>query len=97
MIRVRIPLFLIYENNVAAYMLSISRLFADNNSLQYFSNNISYIEHYLSTDLNIFRIMVQKVASQKQRLFSLLRKITLFYQNHFLKAIDLSLFRLIAI
>lgn len=44
-------LFLIYVNDVAFNMLSMCKLFADDNSLQYSSNNILDIEHYLNHDL----------------------------------------------
>lgn len=39
-------LFFIYVNDVASNMLSMCRLFADDNALQYSSNNILDIEHY---------------------------------------------------
>lgn len=38
-------LFLIYVNDVAVNMLSLCRLFADDSSLQYSSNNILNIEY----------------------------------------------------
>lgn len=46
-------LFLIYVNYVAVNMLSLRRFFADDNLLQYYSNNIFDIEHYLNHDLKI--------------------------------------------
>lgn len=44
-------LFFIYVNDVASNMLSMCRLFADDNALQYSSNNILDIEHYWNHDL----------------------------------------------
>lgn len=46
-------LFLIYVNDVAVNMLSLCRLFADDSSLQYSSNNILNIEYILNHDLKI--------------------------------------------
>ena len=38
-------LFLIYVNDVAENMISLCRLFADDNSLQYMSYNVANIEY----------------------------------------------------
>lgn len=53
-------LFLIYVNDVAVNMLSMCRLFADDNSLQYSSNNILNIEHILNHDLKILELWSKK-------------------------------------
>ena len=45
-------LFLIYVNAVSDKMLSMCRLFADDNSLQYSSNNIAEMECSINQDLN---------------------------------------------
>ena len=45
-------LFLVYVNDVSDKMLSMSRLFADDNSLQYSSNNIAEMECSINQDLN---------------------------------------------
>ena len=46
------PLFcLIYINDVADYLLGMARLFADDTSLSFSSNNLAFIEHILNTDL----------------------------------------------
>jgi hypothetical protein len=46
-------LFLIYVNDVAENMVSICRLFADDNSIQHASNNPSEIKFMLNHDLCI--------------------------------------------
>ena len=45
-------LFLIYVNDVSDKMLSMCRLFADDNSLQYSSKNIAEMECSINQDLN---------------------------------------------
>ena len=46
-------LFLIYVNDVAENMISLCRLFADDNSLQYMSYNVANIEYILNHDLSV--------------------------------------------
>ena len=46
-------LFFIYVNDVAHNMLSLCRLYADNNSLQYADKNVNNIECLLNHDLKI--------------------------------------------
>ena len=46
-------LFLIYVNDVAENMISLCRLFADDNSLQYTSYNVANIEYILNHDLSV--------------------------------------------
>lgn len=53
-------LFLIYVNDVAVNMLSLCRLFADDSSLQYSSNNILNIEYILNHDLKILESLSKK-------------------------------------
>lgn len=53
-------LFFISVNDVAVNMLSIRRLFANDNSLQYSSNNILDIEHYLNHDLTYLESWTKK-------------------------------------
>lgn len=53
-------LFLIYVNDVAVNMLSLCRLFADDSSLQYSSNNILNIEYILNHDLKILESWSKK-------------------------------------
>ena len=43
--------FLIYINDLADYLHGMARLFADNTSLSFSSNNLAFIEHILNTDL----------------------------------------------
>lgn len=57
------PLLLfIYVNDVAVntFMLLMCRLFADDNLLQYSSNNILGIKHYLNHDSNILESLFNK-------------------------------------
>ena len=44
-------LFLLYVNDVSENMLSFCRLFADDNCIQYSSQNVSCIEHNINHDL----------------------------------------------
>lgn len=53
-------LFLIYINDVAENMISMCRLFADDNSLQQSSYNILDIEYKLNHDLHILEIWSNK-------------------------------------
>lgn len=46
-------LFLLYVNDVAENMISVCRLYADDNSLQQCSDNINVIEQNLNHDLRI--------------------------------------------
>jgi hypothetical protein len=46
-------LFLVYVNNVADNIVSLSRLYTDDNSLQQCSDNISLIVQKLNNDLKI--------------------------------------------
>ena len=41
-------LFLLYVNGVSENMLSICRLFADDNCIPYSSQNVSCIEHHIN-------------------------------------------------
>ena len=43
--------FLIYINDLADYLHGMARLFADDTSLSFPSNNMAFIEHNLNTDL----------------------------------------------
>ena len=43
--------FLIYINDLADYLHGMARLFADDTSLSFSSNNMAFIEHNLNTDL----------------------------------------------
>ena len=44
-------LFILYINDVSENMLSFCRLFADDNCIQYSSQNVSCIEHNINHDL----------------------------------------------
>ena len=43
--------FLIYINDLADYLHSMARLFADDTSLSFSPNNLAFIEHILNSDL----------------------------------------------
>jgi hypothetical protein len=52
-------LFLIYINDISDNLSSLVRLFADDTSLSYLSNNLLQIERKLNSDINILNTWAQ--------------------------------------
>ena len=46
-------LFLVYINDIAENLISVTRLFADDSSLAISSDNVNYIEQSLNRDLEL--------------------------------------------
>ena len=72
-------LFLIYVNDVSDKMLSMCRLFADDNSLQYLSKNIAEMECSINQDLNTLdkwskQLLLQFNPNKTKAVFFTLRK-----------------------
>ena len=47
----RVPQGSVYINDLADYLHGMARLFADDTSLSFSSNNLAFTEHILNTDL----------------------------------------------